>query len=204
VDRASPPGAGSATLDHVRKATGRHARGAPRRRTVALAGCTAGAVLAAVAGGALWARLSGDAGAASTVPPSISASRAAVEVDWAGLLAGLDRRRSAAFAAADTAGLAAVDARGFPAWQRDVSLMERLRSTGLRAAGVRLHVSSVSVSHEVPGRVVLGVVDAMPAYWLVRTDGSVAARRPGRGPARWSLTLVQQDGRWLVRDVTRR
>jgi hypothetical protein len=122
---------------------------------------------------------------------------------WRELLDRLDRERSAAFAVADPARLDAVYVPGSPALVRDRASVRRLRAAGLTAGGVRMRTSSVAVTHREGRRVELTVADSLSPYWLLRPDGSVAAVRPGRGAARWSVTLATVGRTWRILDVRR-
>jgi hypothetical protein len=123
---------------------------------------------------------------------------------WTEVLAGLDSARAAAFAAADPAGLRGVYAPGSPALRRDAAALRGLRAAGLAAADLRLVPLTVRVAQVRRDRVVLDVEDRMASYRLLRADGSVAAARPGRGRARWSMVLVPGGQGWRVYDVRRR
>jgi len=48
-------------------------------------------------------------------------------------------------------------------------------------------------------------MDELAAYRLLDAQtGSVVERRPGRGPARWVLTMARQPEGWRLWEVTRR
>jgi hypothetical protein len=122
---------------------------------------------------------------------------------WAATLARLDRARSTAFAEGDAAGLRAVYAAGAPALARDRAVLGRLTDAGLRADGLRLTASSVTVRGRTGGRVRLAVTDVMPPYRLVDAAGAVAERRAGRGAASWTVVLAREHDGWKVYDVVR-
>jgi hypothetical protein len=63
--------------------------------------------------------------------------------------------------------------------------------------------TSVKVVESADRRVVLRVVDVMPPYQLVDAAGVVSSSRPGRGPARWAVTLLRDGPAWQVYDVRR-
>lgn len=157
----------------------------------------------AVLTGLVWAGTDGRGSAAAVGPARTPLPAAAQPVDWTSVLGTLDRARSAAFAAADAAQLEAVYATGSPALGRDREVLARLRETGHTARGVRLEPQSVEVVSASARRVVLSVVDVMPAYQLVAADGSVSSSRPGRVAASWSVTLTLGDEGWRVHDVRR-
>jgi hypothetical protein len=122
--------------------------------------------------------------------------------DWAAVLGQLDRARSTAFGLGDVALLSTVYAAGSAPLRRDASALLALATAGVRAAGMRLVVDDVSILEAGATRVVLRVVDHMPAYVLLRGDGSVAEQRPGRGAAEWTMTLVDGDQGWRIGAIT--
>jgi eukaryotic-like serine/threonine-protein kinase len=122
---------------------------------------------------------------------------------WAGTLARLDLVRSAAFARGDPGQLGAVYAPGAPALRRDQQVLGRLAAAGLRAQGLRLSPTSVTVVGRSAGRVRLAVTDLMPAYWLVDEGGTVVEQRPGRATRSWTVLLARAGGQWRVYDVVR-
>jgi hypothetical protein len=139
-------------------------------------------------------------GSAAAVGP---ASDRAPATDWSALLTALDQARSAAFAGADDDALDDVYAAGSPALARDTERVRQLRASGHTASGVRLVPTSVEVVESTDRRVVLRVLDVMPPYELVDSDGAVSSSRPGRGSARWLVTLVREGPAWQVYDVRR-
>jgi hypothetical protein len=211
---------------------GRHARveAPPSRRTVTswrrgLAVLTAGAAVGmAVATGFAWPAVDADplpaavsrdrlpeptASAAPRLPAASSgrltagATATPAAARWIGVLARLDRMRSAAFAAGDLQALDRVYAAGSPARRRDHQLLRRLVSVGLRAQGLRLQVEQAiptRLSHDV---VTLRVVDRLGPYRLVDPAGQVVHRRAGRGSVAWLVILRRERGGWLVSDVRR-
>ena len=124
--------------------------------------------------------------------------------DWPQVLAQLDSVRGAAFGSADSTELRTVYVSGSPALKRDRGTLLTLRDSDLRAVGVQLRASSVSVLERTSREVRLHVSDSMPAYRLVDGSGEVQEQRPGRGVRRWTVVLrVRQDGGWGVYDVLR-
>jgi hypothetical protein len=157
----------------------------------------------AVLTGVVWAGSNGRGSAAAVGPTNRPAAEPATSVDWSAVLATLDQARSAAFAEADADALAAVDAAGSPARTRDTELLDQLRASGFTARGVRLVPTSVEVMESADRRTVLRVVDVMPPYELVDADSAESNTRPGRGSARWMVTLVRDGPAWRVFDVQR-
>jgi hypothetical protein len=137
--------------------------------------------------------------------PTRAAARLTPEHTWSARLRGLDRTRSAAFAAGDTGALEQVYAAGSPALRRDRRALRDLAAAGLRAAGVRLRAVDVRVVSTADDEVRLAVNDELAAYRLLDArTGRLVERRPGRGRVRWLLTLVRQPSGWRIWDVTRR
>jgi hypothetical protein len=129
--------------------------------------------------------------------------RATASTSWAHRLAALDAARSAAFARADRAALAAVYAPASPALRRDLGVLDRLVDAGLRADGLRLRAMAVTETARSGDRVRLSVEDVMPAYRLVDSSGRVLEERAGRERSRWTVTLSRVAGEWRVYDVAR-
>ena len=169
----------------------------------------------AVAGeapGTAWAADPGSAAPGSAppgpAPPGPGApGRTAAEdphvdsLDWVRVLGDLDRLRARAYATGDHALLAAVYAPGSPALARETSRMHQLRGAGLHAERLLPEVDSARLIRREQGRVVLHVVDRLPAHELVDTEGAVRAQRPGRGHRSWQVTVARSGDRWLVADV---
>ena len=133
------------------------------------------------------------------------AVRVTPEHTWSARLRALDRTRSAAFAAGDADALDQVYATRSPALRRDRRAVRDLVAAGLRAVGVRLRAVDVRVVSTAGDQVRLAVTDELAAYRLLDArTGRVVERRPGRGTARWVLTLVRRPDGWRVWDVVRR
>ena len=134
-----------------------------------------------------------------------AAARLTPEHTWSARLRALDRARSRAFATGGIDALESVYAAGSPALRRDRRAVRDLSAAGLRAAGVRLRAVEVRAVSSAADEVRLAVTDELEAYRLLDArTGQVAERRPGRGTARWLLTLFRQPGGWRIWDVTRR
>lgn len=190
----------------------------PARWRAVVAGLTlASGLAAAVLVGVAWAARTSPVAApiraapsGSTASSSTASSSTATRVverheptaAWPDVLAALDRARAEAFAAGDPSALADAYAPGAPALARDRLLLDQLVSSGARTQGLRLAITSVSVTTVTRDRAVLDVTDVMPPYDLVAADGTVAARR-GRGPVDWRVTLVRVGTGWRVFDVAR-
>ncbi len=162
-------------------------------------------LVVAVAGmlGALWAGQTSpeegvDVRGASTGPHDRSPGRG-----WSAVVGALDRSRATAFAHADLHALVGVYSPDAPALRRDRLVIRRLADAGLRTRGLRLDHSSVRLLESGSGRVVLRVVDALPAYDLVDARGRLVTTRRGRAEQAWRMTLQRVDGEWRVYDVVR-
>ena len=202
---SSPEPAASQPARRRRHARGRRSvrrfaralRAVPVRPAVGLLLVLCGMAMAVLTG-VVWAGSNGRGSAAAVGPASESAARP----DWSAVLAALDQSRSAAFARADVDALDDVYAAGSPALTRDTGLLSQLSASGHTAKGVRLVATSVEVAESADRRIVLRVVDEMPPYELVDAD-NVSSTQPGRGSARWVLTLVRESSAWQVYDVRR-
>jgi len=161
------------------------------------------AAAAAAFGGLAWAGV--DQGApGSNVAPGARASsydETASALRWRSVLAGLDARRTAAFAEVSPGRLAAVYTQDSPALRRDQARLSDLASTGLHVERLRMRPRSVRVVTTTPTRVVLAVVDALDPYDVRTTRGALVAARPGRAAASWRVTLARSGGEWRVYDV---
>jgi hypothetical protein len=132
-----------------------------------------------------------------------AAGTAAASSSWETVLGRLDAARSRAFGRGAVGGLAEVYLDGSPASGRDRAALARLQRAGLRADGLRLETRSVTELARAGDEVRLRVVDEMSPYRLVDSAGTVVDERPGRGAARWTVTLRRSGGRWRVYDVAR-
>ncbi|MCZ2824738.1 MULTISPECIES: serine/threonine-protein kinase [unclassified Modestobacter] len=203
-------------------------------RRAATAGLVLVAVAAALAGvtwlGASWGGSSADpvpaAGraAAGTAPPpptaptspdehaddgsASPADRSAAPVgdaEWAAVLSDLYVRRSTAFVEADPTVLAEVHASGSALLARDTEQVQQLVGAGQRLDGFapRL-VRLVEVTAQGPTRVEVQLVDALPAYRVVRAgaaEPSVVAEVPARGEAPVRLVLERAADGWRIADA---
>jgi hypothetical protein len=182
-----------------------------RRRVVVIVAAAVALLSAAACIG--W--LSGRSGsvqlasvAAATPGPSASSpaprvSSVTAGSDWRVVLDALDRGRAQAFATGDTAHLRAVYAAGSPLLSADRVAIERLRSAGQTARGVRHTVRSATVVSD-DGRVaVLRTIDVLAAYDVLDASGRVVQRSPPREAAAFVVTLVRTGAGWRLQQVTR-
>jgi eukaryotic-like serine/threonine-protein kinase len=133
-------------------------------------------------------------------PPSSPATARPVS-SWRAILGVLDQRRAAAFAAADPAALATVDAPSSPALRADRQLATELRQRGARARGLQWEISRAAVDSAGPPAVVLRVTDRMSAHDLVAANGAILHSQPARGEARWRVTLLPGSGGWRIAEI---
>lgn len=122
---------------------------------------------------------------------------------WADVLAGLDDRRSTAFATGTAALLDDVYAAGSAPLARDAAALADLTGRGLRAVGLRLRVETVSVVSSTSGATTLQVIDHLAPYRLVDSAGAVVATEPGRGQVTWTLTVKPAADGWRISDIAR-
>jgi len=128
--------------------------------------------------------------------PAATTSSAAVagNQQWARVLAALDDARDRALTDVDPDELGSVYVASSPALAADRETMRELVVAGEHARGLDLRLTSVTVRSQSPTAVVLDVRDVLPAYDLVRADGS-ADHQAGRGERSWLVTLrAQQAG----------
>ncbi|HLZ36581.1 MAG TPA: hypothetical protein VKP64_02230 [Mycobacteriales bacterium] len=178
----------------------RHRRGHHRLLARALAAALLAA--AAVVVGTALSRV--DRASTASPVPRAPVSTPLVDprpVDWRAVLAGLDTRRTEAFATGESLALARVYAPGSLSLARDTDALRRLVAAGVTVPRLRLEVSEVGVVSAQPARAVLRVVDRLPAHDLVARDGSVREHRPGRGRQAWRITLVAADAEWRISAV---
>jgi hypothetical protein len=127
------------------------------------------------------------------------------DTDWAAVLRRLDQRRSAAFARGDVEALDRIYVSGSAALRRDAATLGALVRRGLTASRLRMDVRAAVLRSTTGGRVVLEVVDRMPAYDLVDRAARVVGTQPGRGDRTWTVTLVAEAGargEWRIAAIT--
>lgn len=127
------------------------------------------------------------------------------DAGWAAVLTELYGRRGAAFADADPTVLAAVHAPGSALLARDTEQVQQLAAAGQRLDGFapRL-VRLVEVTAQAPARFEVHLVDALPAYRVVRAgepETSVVAEMPARGEAPVQLVLERTADGWRIADA---
>jgi hypothetical protein len=178
-----------------------------RRRLLVVAGAAAG--LLAIAGVAGW--LSGRSGgvqlasveAATPAATASAAPHVPATPDWRSVLDALDRARAGAFAAADTASLAAVYAPGSPLLAADRNAITELSAAGQQARGVRHTIRDVAVASHDDRVAVLRVVDELAAYEVVDASGRVVSRTVPRAATAYVVRLVSTRAGWRLAAITR-
>jgi len=182
-----------------RPVSGRRRRRAPRRPTWAVL-LLLGALAGGIAAGVGWA-------SSSREPAPVVLTRAAAPSPapsndrWSAVLAGLDQRRHAAFAALDVARLAEVDQPGSAAERRDTAAIAALAAAGVRPTLPTTELLEVRMLSATDDRVVLAVVDTRGGYQLMAGGGVVVGSQPARAPAAWRVELVRTPAGWRVSDV---
>lgn len=132
------------------------------------------------------------------VPAATDAS-----ISWPEVLAGLDERRSTAFANGSADLLTEVYAAGSAPLARDAAALAELTDRGLRAVGLRLHIDDVSVVSANAESATLRVVDRLAPYRLVDSADAAVATEPGRGPVAWLVTVTPAEGGWHISEIAR-
>ena len=113
-----------------------------------------------------------------------------------------DRRREAAWIAADEEALSRLYVRDAVAGRRDVALLQRWTARGAHVTALEPQVLEVRVVREAPRRLVLRVTDRL-ALVVARIDGEVT-RTPGGRPSTRLLGLrrgPEVTSRWRVASV---
>jgi hypothetical protein len=131
----------------------------------------------------------------STPEPGADAQR------WQAVLAGLDGRRSAAFAAADPALLTEVYVQGSTPYAADLATLGRLEKAGNRVRVLRHELQEVRVLTSTADRVTLALTDRMPAADVLDASGTVIGSDPGRGAMSWRVMLVSSADGWRIGDL---
>lgn len=121
--------------------------------------------------------------------------------DYAEVLEALDAQRAAAFSTGEVEALRRVYLAGTEVLRADAELLTAYARQGRRVAGLRHELASVSVVEEATARVVLRVVDRMPAVRVVAVDGALLARHAGRAERAWLVELVRVDAGWRIVSV---
>lgn len=126
-------------------------------------------------------------------PPDGSASPADVLRAW-------DRRRAAAYAEGDAAGLRVLYPPGSTAAKADLRLLRGYLRRGLRVTGMRMQLLDVTVLDRSPDRLRLRVTDRLVGAVARGDDGARVLPRD-RASTRMLTMRHTDDGSWQVRSV---
>ena len=178
----------------------------PRRPTntglrAALVVTAAVAVLATLIG-VWWGRQEPAAGAPlprTTPSPAATSPTQSLEV----VVIGLERQRVRALAHADVEALDVVEVRNTALWRRDTRTVTQLLAAHLHLRGLRVDVRRVTVLSTRARRAVVRVVDALSSYDVVDARGAIVDHRRSRRARTVDLVLVQENGTWKIRSVSR-
>jgi hypothetical protein len=137
--------------------------------------------------------------------PADRSAEPADDTDWAAVLTELYVRRSAAFTDADPAVLAEVHVTGSALLAHDTDQVQQLVTAGQRLDGFapRL-VRVVEVTAQGPTRYDVRLVDALPAYRVVRSsapDAPVVTEVGARGEAAVQMVLERTAAGWRIADA---
>jgi hypothetical protein len=117
---------------------------------------------------------------------------------YADVLRDLDAQRAAAFATGEPEALTRVYQAGTEALSRDTQVLSSFAARGQRVAGLRHELVSVTALEASGDRVVLRVVDRMPAFRVESAEGDVVERHAGRAEQTWRVDLVRTGGGWRI------
>jgi hypothetical protein len=131
----------------------------------------------------------------------IAVSSAAPVDGPAAVLRAWDKRRAAAWAAGDVAGLRALYAPRSTAGVRDAARLSRWLERGLRVRRRQTQILRAQVLERRRGLLVLSVTDRITR--AVATGRSVALPLPDDSPSTWRITLRRVAGEWRVDSVSR-
>jgi predicted Ser/Thr protein kinase len=175
----------------------------PQRLVVGVVAATA--LVLAVAGGVMWGHGTRSSAAVLPRPPATAIPQPAAtpSPSWSVVVAALEKRRAAAFAAADPGLLHEVYTPTSAALRTDVATLQSLRHDAVSVRGFVITTTGVRMLRHVGDIVVLRVVDAMSSYQLVRGDGAVMRTVPARGARAMTVTLRQTQAGWRIDAISR-
>lgn len=144
-----------------------------------------------------------ESGPAAAAASTTAQPRVAGDQRWAQVLTALDRLRDNAFVDVNAGELGSVYLPDSPALDADLESLHELQAAHQHADGLSLQLTSVVVRSQSSTAVVLAVIDMLPAYDLVRADGT-AVHQAGRGERAWVVTLRTQasGGPWRIDTIS--
>jgi hypothetical protein len=122
-----------------------------------------------------------------------------VENEAVRLLREWDDRRARAYARGDPAALAALYVAGSRSGAADAAVLRGYVDRGLRVTGMRTQVLGADVVRRVGRRLVVEVTDVL--LGAVARSGERGWALPRDRPSRRRVVLVQEDGRWRVKEA---
>jgi hypothetical protein len=147
------------------------------------------------------AAVSPTAPAAAPLPSAWEGRPGALDNRWVRVLAGIDRRRGAAWRAGDPGALRTVFVSGSVELAADRRMLRGYVERGLHVDGVRMAFVVVDVYRWRPGRVSLLVIDRLGAA-VARDGGGVAQPLPRDQPTRHRIVLQRVGSQWRIAAVT--
>jgi hypothetical protein len=156
-------------------------------------------VLTAIACACVVATLVVGVGRDGPRPPGVPLSAPSTPAGPAGILAGWDRRRAAAWGAGDVEALEGLYADGSRTGAADARLLRHYRDRGLTVRGMATQVLALDVVDRTPSRLVLVVTDRVVGAEAVGGASPVAL--PADRASTRRIVLVREDGAWLVAEA---
>ena len=127
----------------------------------------------------------------ASVPPPPTGTGPAAAASWRIILTNLYALRDNAFNCDVEADLARAYVPGSPGYVTDLDRLRQVQASQARADGLHVRIQSVAVVSASAGRVVLRVVDVLPAYRYVNlADGALIQTGPAESAKAWTVTLL--------------
>jgi hypothetical protein len=168
----------------------------PRRLIPVLSVLAGACVVATLVVAALTPADPASPGRPVPVAPEVPATRPGP----AGVLAGWDQRRAAAWATADVEALAGLYAEGSRTGAADLRLLRHYRRRGLTVVDLTTQLLALRVVGRSPGRLVLVVTDRVAGGRVVGRGTTPIALPTDRASTR-RVVLVRDGGTWLVAEA---
>lgn len=154
-----------------------------------------------VTGGLVWQFSWSSTSGESTTQPARARPAAAGELSAErSIVAAWDRRRARAWEQGDVRRLRGLYVSGSDAGRRDLEMLRDYRKRGLTVRGMRMQVLTWKVVRSEPDRLVVDLTDRLTGAQVIGGDDRVRALPTDRATQR-RLTLVRQQGRWLMARV---